>query len=199
MKVPSKSYKELIMKMQKKIVLALTAALLVTTVAPNLEAAAAAAPSKGMKVGVINFKECVERSKLGQQEQASFEALKKQAEQVLQEKEKEMGNIAAKLEDADYLDSLTPEAEAELKHKFRMLNQELSQQQQQLYQTLSQANYKVVQKLTDIVNNAAEEVAKNMKLDLVLNEDACFYFNESLNITSDTVKVMDDSALSKKK
>ncbi|MEM1283447.1 MAG: OmpH family outer membrane protein, partial [Chlamydiota bacterium] len=111
--------------------------------------------------------------------------------QVLQDKEKHMSEIASKLDDPDYLDSLSPEAEAELKHKFRMLNQELSQQQQQLYQTLSQANFKVVQKLTDSVNEAAEKVAKDKNLDIVINEDACFFFSEALDITDSTVDVMD--------
>jgi outer membrane protein len=173
------------MKMNKRIFATLAAVFLSMTVAPEAHAA------NDVKIGVINFKQCVERSKVGQQEQSSFEALKTQAEQVLQDKEKQMSQIAGKLDDPDYLDSLSPEAEAELKHKFRSLNQELTQQQQQLYQTLSQANFKVVQKLTDIVNEAAQEVAANLKLDLIINEDACFFFADTLDITNDAVKVID--------
>ncbi|MEC7839404.1 MAG: OmpH family outer membrane protein [Chlamydiota bacterium] len=150
-----------------------------------------AAGNGELHIGVINFKECVEKSKMGKQEQTSFEALKKQAEQMLQSKEKEMSEIASKLDDQDYLDSLSADAEAELKHKFRTLNQQLAQNQQQLYQTLSQANFKIVQKLTDKVNEAAEKVADKMKLDMILNEDACFFFTESLDITDETVKTLD--------
>lgn len=173
------------MKMSKKLFAALAVACLSMTAVPEVNAA------NDVKVGVINFKQAVERSKLGKQEQSSFEALKKQAEQVLQDKEKQLSDIAAKLDDPDYLDSLSPEAEAELKHKFRLLNQELAQQQQQLYQTLSQANFKVVQKLTDTVNEAAEKVAKEKKLDIIINEDACFFFSETLDITDAAVEVMD--------
>lgn len=176
------------MKMSKKMFAALAVVFLSMTAVPEVEAA------DNVKVGVINFKQAVERSKLGKEEQASFEALKKQAEQVLQDKEKQMGEIASKLDDPDYLDSLSPEAEAELKHRFRMLNQELAQQQQQLYQTLSQANFKVVQKLTDTVNKAAQKVAEDKKLDLVINEDACFFFAETLDITDAAVQVMDQEA-----
>jgi len=150
-----------------------------------------AADQNQLQVGVINFKECVENSKAGKQEQSSFEALKKQAEQMLQSKEKEMSSIASKLEDQDYLDSLSKDAEAELKHKFRTLNQQLSQQQQQLYQTLSQANFKIVQKLTEKVNDAAGEVAKKLNLDVILNEESCFYFKDTLDITDETVKYLD--------
>lgn len=144
------------------------------------------------KIAVVNFKQCVEQSKLGKQEQASFEALKKQAESMLQDKEKALTEIAAKLDDSDYLDSLSNEAEAELKHKFRNLNQEMNQDQQRLYNALSQANFKIVQKLTDEVTKAAGEVAKAKGYDLVLNEESAFFFSSKLDITGEVVKMLDE-------
>lgn len=153
----------------------------------------AAEQNGALKIGVINFKKVVENSKMGKQEQASFEALKKQAEKMLQDKEKEMSQIASKLDDPDYLDSLSAEAEAELKHKFRLLNQELQQNQQQLYQTLSQANFKIVQKLNEEVNKAAEKVAKDEKLDIIFNDEGTFFFSEKLDKTDLTVKALDEN------
>ena len=146
-----------------------------------------------LKLGVVNFKQCVEKSKMGKQEASSFEALKTQAEQVLQTKEKDLTAIAQKLEDPDYLDSLSNEAEAELKHKFRALNQEMSQQQQQLYQTLSQANFKIVQKLTDEVAAKAKTVGEKLNLNLVINEDACFYYHGGLDITDKVIAALDEA------
>ncbi len=145
-----------------------------------------------LKLGVVNFKQCVEKSKMGKQEAASFEALKTQAEQVLKNKEKDLTALAQKLEDADYVDSLSNEAEAELKHKFRALNQEMSQQQQQLYQTLSQANFKIVQKLTESVATTAKEVGEKLNLNLVINEDACFYYHGALDITDKVINALDE-------
>ena len=129
---------------------------------------------------------------MGKQEAASFEALKTQAEQVLKNKEKDLTALAQKLEDADYVDSLSNEAEAELKHKFRALNQEMSQQQQQLYQTLSQANFKIVQKLTESVATTAKEVGEKLNLNLVINEDACFYYHGVLDITDKVINALDE-------
>ncbi len=91
--------------------------MILCSIAPNELAA------EGAKVGVVNFKTCVEQSEMGKKEQANFESLKKQMEGVLEEKEKALNEIANKFNDPDYLDSLSPEAEAELKHKFRSLNQ----------------------------------------------------------------------------
>lgn len=144
------------------------------------------------KIGVINFKKCVEKSKLGKQEQNSFEALKKQAEKIIQEKEKELTTIQSKLEDSDYIDSLSKEAEAELKHQSKVLYQQLMQQQQQLYQTLNQANFKIVQKITEEVNAASKIVAENLKLDLIFNDESTFYYNSALDVTNETVKILDD-------
>lgn len=151
-------------------------------------AAEAQAP---IKIGVVNFKTCVEKSKMGKQEQASFEAMKSQMEGVVVEKEKTLEDLAGKLNNPDELDLMSPEAEVELKRKFRALSQEMGQMQNQFYQTLSQANMKVVQKISDSVAKASEKVAKGLKIDLVLNEETCFYCNSSIDISTLVVKEMD--------
>jgi len=146
---------------------------------------------KNLSIGFVNFKTCVEQSKMGKQEQVAFESMKKQMESILEEKEKAINEIATKFNDPDYLDSLAPEAETELKRKFRALTQELQQQQQQYYNTLTQANTKVVQKLTETINAAAQEVAKDKKLDLVLNEEGTFFASQSLDVSKDVVAKLD--------
>lgn len=70
--------------------LALMASLLILSSfdSPSSGTANGAAQASSLKIGVVNFKRCVETSKLGKLEQANFEALKKQMESVLGEKEK---------------------------------------------------------------------------------------------------------------
>jgi len=153
--------------------------------------AANADQNKSLKIRIVNFKTCVEKSKLGQQEQGAFEGLKKQMETVLGEKEKVLTEIAAKFEDPDYLDSLSPEAETEIKRKFRSLNQELTQMQNQYYQALNQTNMKVVQKLTDIVTETASAVAKKNGYDLVFSDESCFFSAPELDISTQVITLMD--------
>lgn len=148
--------------------------------------------AEGLKIGLVNFKKCVEQSKLGKQEQANFENLKKQMEGVLEEKEKAITELSKKFNDPDYLDSLSPEAEAELKHKFRTLNQELSQHQQQFYQVLNQANYKIIQNISESIGEASKQVAKSKQLDLVINEEGTFFAQPTLDVSNDIVKVLDE-------
>lgn len=140
-----------------------------------------------LKIRVINFKRCAEESKLGKQEQASFEALKKQMEGVLSEKEKTINELASKFEDPDFVDSLSVEAETEMKRQFRSLNQEFSQLQQQYMQTLQQTNYKVVQKLSDLVGKASTNIGQRDKIDLILNDEVCFFANPSLDISDQII------------
>lgn len=142
-------------------------------------------------IRMVNFKNCVEQSKTGKKEQEQFEGLKKQMETVLEEKEKALNEIGSKFNDPDYLDSLSAEAETDLKRKFRALNAEISEQQNQYYQTLQQTNFKVVQKLTDTVNAAAKNVAKNNSIDLILSEETCFFCNHDLDVTKEIVAEMD--------
>lgn len=148
--------------------------------------------SKPPRIAVVDFKKCVEKSKVGQKEQAGFEAMKKQMETILEEKEKSLTDVASKFNDIDYLDSLSPEAEAELKRQFRTLNQEFNQQQNQFYQQLSQTNMLVIQKLNDAVTKAAEDVAKKNQIDIVLNQDGCFYCTDKIDISAMVVKAMDE-------
>lgn len=143
------------------------------------------------KIRIVNFKSCVEQSKLGKQEQSAFEATKKQMETSLSEKEKTLNEMAAKFEDPDYLDSLSAEAETEIKRKFRHLNQEYTQLQNQYMQALQQTNFKVVQKLTENVTKAAALVAKQENVDLILNEEGAFFSSPALDISPKVVIAMD--------
>jgi len=144
-----------------------------------------------LKIAVVNFKSCVDQSRLGQQEQGTFEALKKQMEGVFMEKEKAMTEIADKFEDPDYLDSLSPEAETEAKRKFRGMAQELTQMEQQYRQTLQQTNFKVIQLLTEEVTEATKAVAEQEKIDIVLNDESAFFYGPKLDISAKIVVAMD--------
>jgi outer membrane protein len=142
-------------------------------------------------VGIVNFGTCVSESKLGKQEQASFESLKKQMATLLEDTEKQLGELSAKFNDPEYLDGLSPEAEEELKTKFRTLNEELSRYQNQYYQVMNQANMRIVQTLSTSINSAAEKVAKDKKLTMVVNKDACFYYTPALDVTKTVITEMD--------
>ncbi|MFI5334146.1 MAG: OmpH family outer membrane protein, partial [Chlamydiales bacterium] len=110
-------------------------------------------------VGVVNFGNCVTDSKLGKQEQASFEALKKQLSSLLEDTEKQLNEISTKLNDQEFMDGLSPEGEEELKNKFQNLNEELNRYQSQYYQVLNQANMRIIQMLSTSISTAAEKVA----------------------------------------
>lgn len=145
-----------------------------------------------LQIRIVNFKICVEKSKLGQQEQSNFEELKKKMEALLEQKEKELQDVAAKFNDPDYLDSLSSEAENELKHKFRSLSQDVSQDQNFYMQTLNQTNLRVMQKLNDAIEAAAERVSKNNGYHFVFNKEMSFYYNEKYDISKDIVRAMDE-------
>lgn len=152
--------------------------------------AAEAAPAVG-SVGVVNFASCITDSKLGKQEQASFEALKKQLSTLLEDTDKQLVEINNKLSDNEFMDGLSPEGEEELKNKFRVLNEELNRYQAQYYQVLNQANMRIVQMLSGSISSAAERVAKEKHLTMVVNKEACFFFAPQLEVTPLVINEMD--------
>jgi outer membrane protein len=142
-------------------------------------------------VGTVSFKTVLEKSKIGKQEQAHFDKIRKDMEQTIEQKEKELNELAPKFSD-EYLDSLTPEAETELKEKFKNLSQELTQLQNQFYQTLNQTNMQVVQKIFDMIGEASKALAKEKGLDLIMNDESCFYHADKLDLSADVIKKLDE-------
>src|SRR3989338_7363774 len=115
--------------------------------------------------GVVNFSSCVTDSKFGKQEQENFEALRKQMGSMIENTENQLKEIAAKLEDTEYLDSISPKTQEELQGKFQAHQEELQRYQSQFYQVLQHANHQMVQKISQSISNAAALVAKEHNLD----------------------------------
>lgn len=141
--------------------------------------------------GIVNFDTCLLESKKGKQEQASFEALKKQISSMIEETEKQLNDLSQKLNDSDYMDGLSPEAESELKNKFAALNEEMNRHQGQYYQVMQQANMRIYQQVGQEASIAAEKVAKDKKLYMVINKGACLYYNADFDITQAVIQEMD--------
>ncbi len=143
-----------------------------------------------LKIGFVNFQTCIEKSKLGQHEKNGFEALKKQMSDALEKTDKEIEEMAKKLEDQDYMDGLSPTAEEELKERFQGMSQEFARYQNQFYQLLQQANYKMLQTLHDDVARAAEKVRETNRLALLLSEDSVFAHVSTLDFTNAVIDQM---------
>ena len=142
------------------------------------------------KIGTVSFKTVLEKSKVGIKEQARFDSVRKQMEQTLEKKEKELNELAPKFTD-EYLDSLTPEAETELKEKFKTLSQDLSQKQNEFYQTLQQEQMQVMQKILSMVSSASAALAKEKGYTLILNDEVCLYKTEQLDVSAEIIKKLD--------
>jgi outer membrane protein len=142
-------------------------------------------------VGVVNFSTCISESKVGKQEQASFDSLKKQMGSLLEETEKQLTDLSQKFNDPEFMDGLSPEAEEDMKNKFRALSEEMNRYQNQYYQVLNQANMRVMQNISHNITQAAERVAKDKQLSMVVNKEACFFFSPQLEVTPFVIAEMD--------
>jgi outer membrane protein len=142
-------------------------------------------------IGVVNFATCVTDSKVGKKEQENMESMRKQMSTLIEDTEKELREIATRFEDTEYLDSLSPKAEEELKVKFQTLQEDLNRYQNQFYQVLNHANYQMIQKMSGNIAKAAEKVAAEKHLDYVMNKEACFYIRQDLDVTALVINEMD--------
>jgi len=153
--------------------------------------AGTATAAEGPLIGVVNFASCVSESKAGKKEQENMETMRRQMSSLIEDTEKEMREIATKFEDTEYLDSLSPKAEEELKNKFQTLQEDLGRYQNQFYQVLNHANYQMVQKISATIAKASEKIAGAKNLDYVMNKEACFYIRPDLDVTTLVIDEMD--------
>jgi outer membrane protein len=156
-------------------------------------AAADKADAQMAKIGVVNFSLCFEESKYGKRERDEFEILKKQMVSLLTDTENKLKEISEKFNDADYLDGLSPEGEEELKAKYRAVSEEYNRYQQQYAATLQQRNWQTVQMIQKMISEAATAIAKEKKLAMIVNKEACFYYANQLDITPLVISQMDKS------
>ncbi len=155
--------------------------------------------SHSFRIGIVDTKKCLEQSKLGKQELANIEKMRNQMESVLQEKGKTIEDIENKLNDEDYMDSISSEAEVELKRKKRTLLKEGSELQAQYMQTLEHARSKTIQKMTEAINKASTQIAQESvnssepPLSAIFSDEACTYYVPSLDVTNKVVAKMDQA------
>ncbi|MCB1084892.1 MAG: OmpH family outer membrane protein [Chlamydiia bacterium] len=164
---------------------------LFTLIAALFSLAAIKGSAENIPYGIVNFPNCVTESKYGKQEQESFEKLRDQITTLMGDYESQLNEIATKFNDPEFVDSLSPEAEQELKAKFQTLSEELNRTQNQYMQVMQQANMKLMQTMKGHISTASEAIAKKRKLPMVVQEEACFYFNPSFDITKSVIEEMD--------
>jgi len=149
--------------------------------------------AQGNASGIVNFTTCITESKYGQQEQEAFDDVRNKITSIMTDLEGQLTEIATKLQDPEFVDSLSPEAEQEMKSRFQSLNEELGRYQSQYYQVMNQANMKLIQLMSAYVSQASETIAKKQKFSVILNKEACFYYEPKQDITAAVIAEMDKS------
>ncbi len=144
------------------------------------------------KLGVVDFEICATESKIGKEESTSFNSLQSKAMADMQSMEKERQELAKKSEDQDYLDGLSPDAQQELHQKVQNHQMKMQMAGESYEKTLRQTYEMMQEKLSSNVKGAAEEIAKEKKLDMIIPSRFCIYSMPTLNITDNVIKKMDE-------
>jgi outer membrane protein len=163
---------------------------LLYTLAFSLIAGAAAYADSPQKVGFVDFNECIENSLYGKREKEGFETLQKHMHDAISQAEKQLGDVIQKLQDQDYLDTLTLAAEEELKAKFQQMNQELNAYQGEYYRAMQQANVKITQAIAMQIKKASKVVAEEKGVDTIFSKESAFFYTPEQDLTEDLITEM---------
>lgn len=152
-----------------------------------------------LDIGYVNLRDCVDKSFLGKKEKENLEKLKNQFSDKITQIEKELDSLAKKLQDEDYIESLSDSATNELKNNFEQLNQEYNAYHSQYYQVINQANYQLIQIVLEEIKESSNQVRKDLDLDVILNEEAIFSIDPKSDVTEKVIFLMNQKTESKLK
>ncbi|SCA62675.1 Skp-like protein [Chlamydiales bacterium SCGC AG-110-M15] len=141
-------------------------------------------------IGVVNVRQCIENSKLGLQGREILTKTQKQMDEVLAKMNDELKDVSEKFSDEDYLDSLAPELEKELRTKLMSLSQEKSQFENQYYQIMNQANTQFIQSILSGIGRASESVAATRDLEVIVDSETCFFYRPAIDLTTAVLEEM---------
>jgi outer membrane protein len=144
--------------------------------------------------GYVDFSRVLQNSSRAKQEEKSLQALQKELEDQVTKVEKEITQLAERLQDPDYIDSLSQEAEQEQKARLRMMTEDRMRLIQQVTQRFQQAQQQILQTLGGMVAQASAEVAKTKRLNGVLNREAFFFADPAMDCTDAVTTLLDKQA-----
>ncbi|WP_375793380.1 OmpH family outer membrane protein [Chlamydia sp. 12-01] len=144
-------------------------------------------------LGVVSLKRCLEESAFGKKETEELENMKQQFSKNSEKMEEELTALYNKLQDEDYIESLSTSAADELRKKFENLSAEYNALQSQYYQMLNQSNMKRVQKLIQEVKKASEIVRIKEGLQAIFNDEVVLSIASSADKTNEIIKILDES------
>lgn len=141
--------------------------------------------------GVVNFEQCSKESKYGHQEIEKMQETEKKIQALLEDKGSAIKEIETKLNDPEFLDSLSPAAENELKEKHGSLAEEYQMYQNQLMQMMQQTGFQSYQTLLSHIQKAARVVEKEKNIPFLIRKEACISFPASADVTHLIIQAMD--------
>lgn len=144
--------------------------------------------------GYVDFSRVLSNSTRAKQEEKTLQSLQKELEEQVTNVEKEIQSLAEKLQDPDYIDSLSQEAEQEQRTRLRAMSEERMRMIQQVTGQFQQAQQRVVQQIGLLVSQASAEVARLKSLSGVLNREAFFYADPAQDCTDAVISIMDKAA-----
>lgn len=144
--------------------------------------------------GVVNFNACLTDSKQGIKSRQTMEALNNKLVQSLGDIDKQLADIDAKLNDQNYRDGLSPQADEQLRQSHDKLAQERDAMRTSFSQQFSQTQMSLFQDLMDQVAVASKKIAQRKNLQMIFSGESVTYFDPDLDVTSDIVQELNLTA-----
>jgi len=141
--------------------------------------------------GVVNLSTCITESKYGKQEQEVMEKIKVQMSALINDVEKRLQDLNSKLNDPEFCDSLSPEAEKDLHNRYQTSKEERDSYHNQYMQLIQRANMNLMEVMDNHIAKASKILAERKQLSVIARGEVYFFYNPNYDITADIIEEMD--------
>lgn len=147
--------------------------------------------AKNSAYGFVNFETCMTSSLRGKKEKDLLEKQFLEMEKLVKDLETQANEDHKKLNDQDYLDAITPQAQEELQVSYQRKMEELRRAHLQYSHARQQIQNRFYQILSTDVKRASEIIAKAKNFDAILHSEATFFSSSDFDVTEQVIAEMD--------
>lgn len=155
-----------------------------------LASASISASEKQEKFRFIDFQECFQKSTYGEDARKHLEGAVQKLQEVVDDTKSQLEAVSKKLEDQDYVDGLSPDAEQALVGERQQLSERLNMISAQGNQALQYEQQAIQASLEKHLSEIAAIYGPENKLNAILPKQIGIYWNKALDITDIFIELL---------
>lgn len=144
-----------------------------------------ASAAEPVKIGILDFQRCIQESNEGKRIAESLKGKQAEMQKDVDKKQQELVEMQKDMEKQSLM--LSPEAKAEREKEFEKKRRDLNYLVQDLTEEMKKLESDAKINLLNILQGVVDTIAKQQKLDLIVEKASTIFFSKGLDITDQVI------------